>query len=68
MIFSIYPTYRARAAIPGEIVVLLGFALIAFGGSSLVSAYARQLLPLIPVFALWFFLFFTSIVKIEIRS
>jgi len=68
MVFSLYPTYRARGAIPGEIYILLVFALIAFGGSSLVSAYARQLLPLIPIFGLWMFLVWSKCMRIEIVS
>jgi len=66
MVFSIYPTYRARSVIPGEIYLLLVFALIAFGGSSLVSAYARQFLPLIPIFGLWIFWVWSKVMRIEI--
>jgi len=66
MVFSIYPTYRARSVIPGEIYLLLVFALIAFGWSSLVSAYARQFLPLIPIIGLWIFWVWSKVMRIEI--
>ena len=46
---SIYPAWRRRRATPQELHVLLAFAAIAFAGSSLLSAYARQFWVLTPV-------------------
>ncbi|MGA3086706.1 MAG: glycosyltransferase family 39 protein [Thermodesulfobacteriota bacterium] len=67
MAFSIYPTYRARKWIPFEIYALLAFGLLAFGGSSLLSAYVRQFLPLIPICFLWVIFVWMNVVKIEIK-
>lgn len=45
--------WRRRNQIPGEIWVLALFGLVAFGGSSLLSAFNRFLLPVLPVAMLW---------------
>lgn len=43
----------ARPRVPGEIAALLMMATMAFGGSTLVSATTRFLVPLVPLFTLW---------------
>ncbi|MFC1620963.1 ArnT family glycosyltransferase [Candidatus Omnitrophota bacterium] len=48
-----YQGWRKRSQIPYEIGALLLFALITFGGSSLLSAYARQFAVIVPILALW---------------
>jgi 4-amino-4-deoxy-L-arabinose transferase-like glycosyltransferase len=40
MVLLIYPAYIGRRLIPHEIYLLLGFAMIAFGGSSLLSLFS----------------------------
>ncbi len=67
-VLCIYPSYVGRKIIPYEIYALVIFALIAFAGSSLVSAYSRQFQPLVPVFALWIFFTLSRVIKIEIRQ
>jgi 4-amino-4-deoxy-L-arabinose transferase-like glycosyltransferase len=52
-ILSIYPAWRWRGNIPNEILVLVVFAIVAIGGSSLVSAYARQFWVLTPIIDLF---------------
>lgn len=52
-VFLLYPTYLLGRSIPFEIYALLGFFLIAFGGSSLVSAYERQFHILPPLLVPW---------------
>jgi hypothetical protein len=67
-ILCIYPTYIQRKIIPHEILVLLLFGMVAFGGSSLVSAEERQFSVLVPVFLFWILFTLTCILKIEIRK
>lgn len=67
-VLCIYPSYMRRKFIPDEIYVLLISGLISFGGSSLLSAYNRQFMPLVPIFALWIAFILTRIVKVEIRQ
>jgi len=45
----IYPAYRGRKSVPYEISSLLSFALITFGGSTLLSGYSRQFCILVPI-------------------
>ncbi len=52
-VLCIYPCFKRRKQIPYEICALMLFVLIAFFGSSLLSAYARQFYPLVPIVALW---------------
>ena len=66
-VLCIYPSYVGRKIIPYEIYALVIFALIAFAGSSLVSAYSRQFQPLVPVFALWIIFTLSRVIKMEIR-
>lgn len=66
-IVSIYFSFIGRRLIPPEIYYLLIFALIAFGGSSLVYGENRYFTPLVPVFTLWISFTLTNIVKIEAR-
>ncbi|HML24844.1 MAG TPA: hypothetical protein PKD09_24530 [Aggregatilinea sp.] len=67
VIISLYPTWRARARIPHEILLLLGFDLLVFGGSSVLSAYNRQFLPVVPVIVLWIAFVWTNLARIELR-
>jgi hypothetical protein len=53
--------------IPFEIWALLVFALIAFGGSALLSAYDRQARPLVPALSLWLAYIAARVVRIELR-
>ncbi|NOZ70175.1 MAG: hypothetical protein GXP46_13255 [Deferribacteres bacterium] len=64
----IYPACLRRRLIPGEIYGVIGFGLIAFGGSSLLSAYNRQFWPLVPVVILWIAIVSTRVVRIELRQ
>jgi hypothetical protein len=50
---SLGPAYTNRRRIPYEIGALAAFGLIYIGGSSLLSAYNRMLLPVLPLFAVW---------------
>lgn len=67
-VLCVYPSYVGRKIIPYEIYGLISFGLIAFAGSSLVSAYNRQFQPLMPVFALWIIFTLSRVMKIEIRK
>lgn len=67
-ILSVYPAILRRRFIPYEIYALLLFNFIAFGGTSLLSAYDRQFRPLVPVLFLWLSFVYVRILKIEVRS
>lgn len=64
---SLYPTWAARRRIPPEIALLLGLGVLTFGGSSLLSAYQRQFLPVVPILALWIVFVWTNLARIELR-
>lgn len=66
--FSLYPTWVARRRIPFEIYALLAIAVVAFGGSALLSAFNRQLVPIVPFLALWLAYIWTCVVRLEIRT
>jgi 4-amino-4-deoxy-L-arabinose transferase-like glycosyltransferase len=68
MVLSIYPTWIGRRLIPHEVFFLIGFATIAFGGSSLLSAYQRFFMPLVPIFCLWISLTLTRVLRIEMHQ
>lgn len=68
LVLSIYPAYLGRRLIPYEIYFLMGFGIIAFWGSSLLSAYVRHSLPLVPVFYLWISFITTRVLRIEVRQ
>jgi len=64
---SIYPAIMRRGSIPYEIYVLILFALISFGGTSLLSGFARQFYPLVPIILLWLSFVYFRILKIELH-
>jgi hypothetical protein len=65
-IIVIHPTFAGRRRLPHEIWTLLLFGLVAFGGSSLLSAYNRLFLPLVPVVFLWIGVVLHKTVRVEI--
>jgi hypothetical protein len=67
-LLCIYPTWVARNRIPIEIVTLGAFGIITIAGSSLLSAYARFLVPVIPIASLWICYVISQIVTIQIRK
>ena len=66
-VLCIYPTYSRRELIPYEIVVLMLFTLISFGGLIPSNGENRYLWPLIPLFMLWISFVLVHILKIEMR-
>ncbi|MFH1480246.1 MAG: glycosyltransferase family 39 protein [Pseudomonadota bacterium] len=67
-LLCIYPSLLRRKNIPFEIGSLLAFVFISFGGSSLLSAYARQFQLLVPMISLWIIFTLFRILKIEITT
>ena len=67
-VVSFYPAFLGRRLIPHEVYSMLLFGLVALGGSSLLSAYNRQLWPLVPVFMLWISFVISNILKVEIKK
>jgi len=66
-IFSIYPVVLRWKSMPFEILALLYFGLVAFGGTSLLSAYERQFRPLVPILLLYLCIMYIRVLKIKIR-
>jgi type IV secretory pathway VirB2 component (pilin) len=65
ILFCCYPLWKRRRDLPGELVVLIGLAIIFLAGSSLIYASQRFLMPLVPVFVI--VIFFTAGNLLEIR-
>jgi hypothetical protein len=65
---SIIPAALRPKQIPFEVWGVLLFVLIAFAGSSLVSAYDRQFRPLVPGLCLWLVFIYSRILRIEFRT
>ena len=65
-LLCIRPTIARRRQVPAEFLALLIFGAVAFGGSSLLSAFNRFFLPLLPIVLLWLCFVLTRFVKIEI--
>jgi hypothetical protein len=66
-VLSVTPALLRPREIPFEIWALLVFALIAFGGSTLLSAYDRQFRPLAPALFLWLAYIAARVIRIELR-
>jgi hypothetical protein len=52
-LLSMVPAVLRPKAIPFELWAVLTFVFIAFGGSTLLSAYDRQFVPLVPGLCVW---------------
>jgi hypothetical protein len=66
LILSVYPAILRWRIIPYELLALLVFVLITYGGTSLLSAYDRQFRPLVPFFLIWLSFVYIRILKIEL--
>jgi hypothetical protein len=67
-VISIIPAVLRPRAIPFELWGILAFVLIAFSGSSLLSAYDRQFRPLVPGLAVWMAFVYNRVLRVELRS
>jgi hypothetical protein len=65
-VLSIIPALVRRSVIPFELWILLSFALITLGGESLLSAYERQFMPMIPTLGIWLAYVYTRVLRIEL--
>ena len=63
---SLIPAVLRPQAMPFELWFLLAFALLAFGGSTLVSDYDRQFSPLVEILCVWVALVFARALRIEL--
>lgn len=66
-LFCIYPAFVNRRSIPFEIYNFIIFGAVTFFGSSLLSAYPRQLFPIIPILILFIAYVTTNFLKIQLR-
>lgn len=67
-LLSLFPAALRPRAIPFEMWALLIFALTAFGGSTLLSAYDRQFRPLVPVLCAWTGFVYVRVLRIDLRN
>jgi hypothetical protein len=65
-VMSLIPAVLRPHAIPFELWFLLAFALIAFGGSTLVSDFDRQFSPLVEILCVWVAFVFVRVLRIEL--
>ncbi len=65
-ILCLYPSYMRSVLIPSEIYGLGMFALIYFGGSSIIYAESRYFSLLVPILMLWISYTLTRLVNIDI--
>ena len=66
-IFSLYPALVNRNKIPFEIIALMLFIVIYFGGTIMLITVPRYALPIMPFILLWLGYAYSSLVKISIR-
>ena len=67
-VLAAYPTCVGRHRIPGEVWILMLFGLLAFLASSVLSAYPRLLLPILPVLITWWMVVFRRLIRIEVAT
>ena len=67
-LICIYYSFKGRKLLRFEIKALMLFVLIYIAGSSLLSAVARYLIPIVPIVVFWITFTLKRIVKIEIRE
>ena len=66
-LLSLVPAAVRPRAVPFELWVLLVFALVAFSGSTLLSAYDRQFRPLVPILCAFSAFVYFRLLKIDFR-
>jgi hypothetical protein len=64
---SLIPAVLRPQAMPFELWFLLAFALIAFGGTTLISGYDRQFRPLVEILCVWVALVSVRVLRIELH-
>jgi len=64
---SLVPAVLRPHAMPVEMWFLLAFALLALGGSTLISGYDRHFRPLVEILCVWVALVFVRALRIELR-
>jgi 4-amino-4-deoxy-L-arabinose transferase-like glycosyltransferase len=67
-ILCVFPAIIKYKSIPFEIITLLLIFAIYCGGSSLISAYERQLRPVFPILFLWISFTLFRVVEIKLRD
>ena len=66
-LLSVFPAVLRPRAIPFELWALLIFALCAFCGSTLLSAFDRQFRPLVPILSAWMGYVYLRLLQIDFR-
>ncbi|MGA2506545.1 MAG: hypothetical protein ABSF80_03610 [Chitinispirillaceae bacterium] len=66
-VLSCIPAFLRRKSLPDGIIGLFFFGAIAFGGSTLVSAFDRQFRPLVPLLLLWIAYVYIRVLRVELH-
>ena len=67
-ILGIYPAFLRRKSIPKELILLLLLSLIYLGGHSILDGRGRYLIPVVPIWILFFSFVYFRILQIKIRE
>jgi len=68
LVLCVYPIWHSRRRVPAVLWVTIGFAAIALGGSSLLSAVPRMLNPIVPAFFMVIAYTFGQLVEVRLRG
>ena len=66
MLFLIYPTIVGRRLIPPEVFAILALGGVAFGGTSLLSAFGRLFALCLPMLAPWMLVTLVRVVRVRV--
>lgn len=67
-VFCLYPLWKRRGNIPGELLSLIFFVLVFLLGSLIVSTDTRYFLPAVPILIIMIFFTTSNLLKIELAS
>jgi len=67
LVLCVYPVWHSRRRIPAELWVMIAFAVVAVGGSSLLSAVPRMLNPIVPAFFIVIGYTFGQLVEVRLK-
>lgn len=67
-LLGIYPAFIRRKTIPKELLILLFLSLIYLGGHTLLGGRGRFLIPVVPIWIMFFSFIYTRILQIRIRD
>ena len=67
-VFGIYPAFIRRKSIPKELIILMALSIIYLGGHTLLDGRGRYLIPVVPIWTMFFSFVYFRIVQIKIND